>query len=52
MLQKMYEIYAEAAKKNPVHTPEMLMWTEGFEANLSGGKVMRGVETTCFAFKL
>jgi len=37
MLQKVYEIYAEAAMEKPVHTPHMRMWTEGIDANLRGG---------------
>jgi len=35
MLQKVYEIYAEAVMKNPFHTPEMPIRTEGFDTKIT-----------------
>jgi len=35
MLQKVYEIYAEAVMKNPFHTPEMPIRTEGFDTKVT-----------------
>lgn len=35
MLQKVYEIYAEAVMKNPFHTPEMPVRTEGFDTKIT-----------------
>ena len=35
VLQKVYEIYAEAVMKNPFHTPEMPIRTEGFDTKIT-----------------
>jgi len=35
ILQKVYEIYAEAVMKNPFHTPEMPIRTEGFDTKIT-----------------
>ena len=35
MLQKVYEIYAEAVMKNPFHTPEMPIRTEAFDTKIT-----------------
>jgi trafficking protein particle complex subunit 4 len=35
LLQKVYEIYADAVMKNPFHTPEMPIRSEGFDARIS-----------------
>ena len=35
MLQKVYEIYAEAVMKNPFHTLEMPIRTEGFDTKIT-----------------
>ena len=35
MLQKVYEIYAEAVMKNPFHTPDMPIRTEGFDTKIT-----------------
>ncbi|ETW86340.1 hypothetical protein HETIRDRAFT_122081 [Heterobasidion irregulare TC 32-1] len=35
VLQKVYEAYADAVMKNPFHTPEMPIRTEGFDARIS-----------------
>jgi len=35
VLQKVYEIYADVVMKNPFHTPEMPIRTEGFEARIT-----------------
>ncbi|KAI0318907.1 Sybindin-like protein [Amylostereum chailletii] len=40
VLQKVYEAYADAVMKNPFHTPEMPIRTEGFDvkiASIMGG---------------
>lgn len=34
-LQKVYEIYADAVMKNPFHTPEMPIRSEGFDTRIS-----------------
>ncbi|KII89095.1 hypothetical protein PLICRDRAFT_160211 [Plicaturopsis crispa FD-325 SS-3] len=35
VLQKVYETYADAVMKNPFHTPEMPIRTEGFDARIT-----------------
>ena len=35
VLQKVYEAYADAVMKNPFHTPEMPIRTEGFDARIT-----------------
>ncbi|KAF9644103.1 Sybindin-like protein [Thelephora ganbajun] len=35
MLQNVYEIYTEAVMKNPFHTPEMPIRTEGFDTKVT-----------------
>ena len=35
MLHKVYEAYADVVMKNPFHTPEMPIRTEGFEAKIN-----------------
>ena len=35
VLQKVYEIYADAVMKNPFHTPEMPIRTEGFDSRIT-----------------
>ncbi|KAG6837278.1 hypothetical protein H0H93_012283 [Arthromyces matolae] len=35
ILQKVYEIYADAVMKNPFHTPEMPIRNEGFDTRIS-----------------
>jgi hypothetical protein len=35
VLQKVYEIYAEAVMKNPFHTPDMPIRTEGFDTKIT-----------------
>lgn len=35
ILQKVYEIYADAVMKNPFHTPEMPIRSEGFEQRIA-----------------
>ena len=35
MLQKVYEIYADAVMKNPFHTPEMPIRSEGFDTRIA-----------------
>ncbi|KAF8201577.1 transport protein particle complex subunit [Pholiota molesta] len=34
MLQKVYDIYADAVMKNPFHTPEMPIRSEGFDTRI------------------
>ncbi|KAG6880257.1 hypothetical protein C0992_001825 [Termitomyces sp. T32_za158] len=34
-LQKVYEIYADTAMKNPFHTPEMPIRSEGFDTRIT-----------------
>lgn len=34
ILQKVYEAYGDAVMKNPFHTPEMPIRTEGFDARV------------------
>lgn len=34
VLQKVYEIYADAVMKNPFHTPEMPIRSEGFDTRI------------------
>jgi trafficking protein particle complex subunit 4 len=34
MLQKVYETYADAVMKNPFHTPEMPIRSEGFDSQI------------------
>ncbi|KIM60809.1 hypothetical protein SCLCIDRAFT_123369 [Scleroderma citrinum Foug A] len=36
ILQKVYEIYADAVMKNPFHTPEMPIRSEGFDSRVAG----------------
>ncbi|KAJ7286209.1 transport protein particle complex subunit [Mycena rebaudengoi] len=36
MLQKVYEVYTDAVMKNPFHTPEMPIRSEGFDARITG----------------
>ncbi|KAI0070696.1 snare-like protein, partial [Panus rudis PR-1116 ss-1] len=35
VLQKVYEIYADAVMKNPFHTPEMPIRSEGFDRRIT-----------------
>ena len=35
VLQKVYETYADAVMKNPFHTPEMPIRSEGFDAKIT-----------------
>lgn len=35
VLQKVYEAYADAVMKNPFHTPEMPIRTEGFDSRVT-----------------
>ncbi|KAG5645569.1 hypothetical protein DXG03_005707 [Asterophora parasitica] len=35
ILQKVYEIYADAVMKNPFHTPEMPIRTEAFDTRIT-----------------
>jgi hypothetical protein len=35
VLQKIYDIYADAVMKNPFHTPEMPIRNEGFDARIN-----------------
>ncbi|EDR14387.1 transport protein particle complex subunit [Laccaria bicolor S238N-H82] len=35
ILQKVYDIYADAVMKNPFHTPEMPIRSEGFDARIT-----------------
>lgn len=35
ILQKVYEIYGDAVMKNPFHTPEMPIRTEGFDTRIA-----------------
>lgn len=35
VLQKVYEAYADAVMKNPFHTPEMPIRTEGFDSRIT-----------------
>ena len=35
ILQKAYEIYADAVMKNPFHTPEMPIRSEGFDTKIA-----------------
>ncbi|KAI0748496.1 Sybindin-like protein [Daedaleopsis nitida] len=35
VLQKVYEIYADAVMKNPFHTPEMPIRSEGFDTRIT-----------------
>lgn len=35
MLQKVYEVYADAVMKNPFHTPEMPIRSEGFDTRIT-----------------
>ena len=35
VLQKVYEAYADTVMKNPFHTPEMPIRTEGFDVKVS-----------------
>ncbi len=35
VLQKVYEIYADAVMKNPFHTPEMPIRSEGFDTRIA-----------------
>jgi len=35
VLQKVYEVYADAVMKNPFHTPEMPIRTEGFDTRIT-----------------
>ena len=41
MLQKIYEAYADTVMKNPFHTPEMPIRSEGFDLKV-GELVKRG----------
>ena len=34
VLQKIYDIYGDAVMKNPFHTPEMPIRSEGFDARI------------------
>jgi len=36
ILQKVYEIYADAVMKNPFHTPEMPIRSDGFDSRVAG----------------
>jgi hypothetical protein len=35
LLQKVYEAYADAVMKNPFHTPEMPIRSEGFNTKIT-----------------
>ena len=35
ILQKVYEIYADAVMKNPFHTPEMPIRSDGFDTRIT-----------------
>ena len=35
VLQKVYEIYADAVMKNPFHTPEMPIRSEAFDTRIA-----------------
>ncbi|KAJ7074121.1 transport protein particle complex subunit [Mycena amicta] len=35
MLQKVYEVYSDAVMKNPFHTPEMPIRSEGFDSRIT-----------------
>ncbi|KAH7908763.1 Sybindin-like protein [Hygrophoropsis aurantiaca] len=35
VLQKVYEVYADAVMKNPFHTPEMPIRSEGFDSRIT-----------------
>ncbi|KAG6909640.1 hypothetical protein DXG01_016422 [Tephrocybe rancida] len=35
VLQRVYEIYADAVMKNPFHTPEMPIRSEGFDTRIA-----------------
>jgi len=35
MLQKVYETYADSVMKNPFHTPEMPIRSEGFDTRIT-----------------
>ena len=35
VLQKIYDIYADAVMKNPFHTPEMPIRNEGFDTRIN-----------------
>lgn len=35
VLQKVYEVYADAVMKNPFHTPEMPIRSEAFETRIA-----------------
>lgn len=35
ILQKVYDIYADAVMKNPFHTPEMPIRSDGFDTRIS-----------------
>lgn len=35
VLQKVYEAYADAVMKNPFHTPEMPIRSEGFDTRIA-----------------
>ncbi|THH14946.1 hypothetical protein EW146_g5458 [Bondarzewia mesenterica] len=35
VLQKVYEAYGDAVMKNPFHTPEMPIRTEGFDTRIT-----------------
>lgn len=35
MLQKVYEVYADAVMKNPFHTPEMPIRSDGFDTKIT-----------------
>jgi hypothetical protein len=35
VLQKVYEIYSDAVMKNPFHTPEMPIRSEGFDTRIT-----------------
>lgn len=35
VLQKVYEIYSDAVMKNPFHTPEMPIRSEGFDTRIA-----------------
>lgn len=34
ILQKVYEVYADAVMKNPFHTPEMPIRSDGFDQRI------------------
>ena len=35
VLQKVYEVYADAVMKNPFHTPEMPIRSDGFDRKIT-----------------